>query len=241
MYLDSPQVWSFADAIGVSYNNGVLILVYMKEMEEAGFDFSSLSAAYLSKRFGVKLKVNIRQLLEAREAFRQETARRENRERKRASRERKRRKNVTAEVTEASREMSQKSVTQEKESTSPLDGPFPPGTPNPPIIPPTREREGVTPPKPTDVGFAPGGGKAKKDGVALRRFVKPGVEEVRAYCVERGNRVDAQKFVDYYESNGWRVGRNPMKDWKAAVRTWERNSDGRGDAQKRSDDKVIWR
>ena len=144
-------------------------------------------------------------------------------------------------VAEASREMSQKSVTQEKESTSPLDGPLPPGTPNPPIIPPTRERDGVTPPKPTDVGFAPGGGKAKKDGVALRRFVKPDVVEVRAYCVERGNRVDAQKFVDYYESNGWRVGRNPMKDWKAAVRTWERNSDGRNDAPKRIDGNVVWR
>ena len=71
--------------------------------------------------------------------------------------------------------------------------------------------------------------------------MKPDVEEVRAYCLERGNRVDAQKFVDYYESNGWRVGRNPMKDWKAAVRTWERNSGGGNDAQKRSDDKVVWR
>ena len=110
MYLDSPQVWSFADTIGVSYNNGVLILVYMKEMEEAGFDISFLSAAYLSKRFGVKLKVNIRQLLEEREAFQQETARRENRERKRASRDRKRH----MDFAEASHEMSQKSVTQEK-------------------------------------------------------------------------------------------------------------------------------
>ena len=237
MYLDSPQVWSFADAIGASYNNGALILVYMKEMEEAGFDLSSLSTAYLSKRFCVKLKVNIRQLLEARETFQRETVRRENRERKRVSRDRKRH----MDVAEVSREMSQKSVTQEKESASSLDGPLPPGTPNPPIIPPTREREGFTPPKPTDVGFAPGGGNARKDGVAVRRFVKPGVEEVRAYCLERGNCVDAQKFVDYYESNGWRVGRNPMKDWKAAVRTWERNSDGRNDAPKRSDDKVVWR
>ena len=241
MYLDSPQVFAFAKEIGVSYNNGVLILVYMKETEEAGFDLSSLSVAYLSKRFGVKLKVNIRQLLEAREAFQRETVRRENRERKRASRERRCHKEVTVDVTEVSREMSQKSVTQEKESASPLDGPLPPVTPNPPIIPPTREREGVTPPKPTDVGFAPSGGNTRKDGVSVRRFVKPGVEEVRAYCLERGNSVDAQKFVDYYESNGWRVGRNPMKDWKAAVRTWERNSDGRNDAPKRIDGNVVWR
>ena len=54
------------------------------------------------------------------------------------------------------------------------------------------------------------------------RFAPPTLEEVRAYCRERNNRVDAQRFIDYYTSNGWRVGRNPMKDWKAAVRTWER-------------------
>ena len=55
------------------------------------------------------------------------------------------------------------------------------------------------------------------------RFKKPTIEEVRAYCFERGNNVDAQHWYDYYASNGWRVGKNPMKDWKAAVRTWERN------------------
>lgn len=54
-----------------------------------------------------------------------------------------------------------------------------------------------------------------------KRFVKPTVDEVRAYCAERGNRVDAQAFVDFYEAKGWKVGSSPMKDWKAAVRTWE--------------------
>jgi len=57
-----------------------------------------------------------------------------------------------------------------------------------------------------------------------KRFTKPTLAEVQAYCAERGNVVDPQKFVDYYEANGWRVGKNPMKDWRAAVRTWERNS-----------------
>ena len=56
-----------------------------------------------------------------------------------------------------------------------------------------------------------------------KRFAAPTVEEVRAYCKERGNSVDAQRFVDYYGANGWKVGKNPMKDWKAAVRTWENN------------------
>lgn len=53
------------------------------------------------------------------------------------------------------------------------------------------------------------------------RFVPPTVEEVRAYCQERQNGIDAQRFVDYYASNGWKVGKNAMKDWKASVRTWE--------------------
>jgi len=56
------------------------------------------------------------------------------------------------------------------------------------------------------------------------RFVKPTLDEVKAYCVERKNQVDPSRFIDYYESNGWRVGKNPMKDWKAAVRSWESNS-----------------
>lgn len=59
-------------------------------------------------------------------------------------------------------------------------------------------------------------------------FQKPTVEEVKAYCRERGNSVDAQTFVDFYESKGWLVGRVPMKDWRAAVRTWERNNYGMG-------------
>lgn len=59
---------------------------------------------------------------------------------------------------------------------------------------------------------------------AKTRFVKPTPEEVRAYCQERGNTIDPEYFCDYYESVGWVVGKNrPMKDWKAAVRTWERN------------------
>ena len=56
-----------------------------------------------------------------------------------------------------------------------------------------------------------------------RRFVKPTIEEVQAYCKERNNNVDAQRWFDFYESKGWKVGKNPMKDWKASIRTWERN------------------
>lgn len=56
------------------------------------------------------------------------------------------------------------------------------------------------------------------------RFVKPTLEEVKTYCRERMNMVDAEKFMNYYESNGWKVGKNPMKDWKAAIRTWEKST-----------------
>lgn len=53
------------------------------------------------------------------------------------------------------------------------------------------------------------------------RFIKPSVEEVDAYVKEKGYHIDAQKFVNYYESKGWVVGKSPMKDWKAACRNWE--------------------
>ena len=59
-----------------------------------------------------------------------------------------------------------------------------------------------------------------------KTFYTPSVDDVKAYCAERNNSVDAEKFVDYYSSNGWMVGKNKMKDWKAAVRTWEKNQYG---------------
>ena len=60
-----------------------------------------------------------------------------------------------------------------------------------------------------------------------KRFQKPTAEEIDAYCKERGNGIDARKFYDFYESKGWVVGKSPMKDWKAAVRTWEQRDDFR--------------
>ena len=57
---------------------------------------------------------------------------------------------------------------------------------------------------------------------ARKRSSTPSVDEVREYCFERGNGVDAETFVDFYASKGWKVGNAPMKDWKAAVRTWEK-------------------
>ena len=74
-----------------------------------------------------------------------------------------------------------------------------------------------------------------------RRFAPPSLQDVQAYCTERQNTVNPEHFIDHYTANGWKVGKNPMKDWKAAVRTWEKNHathqkpDTRSRAQRHSD------
>ena len=62
-------------------------------------------------------------------------------------------------------------------------------------------------------------------GISKKKFVKPTVAEVRAYCLEKCYNVDADNFVDYYDSNGWKVGKSAMKDWKACVRRWAKNAE----------------
>lgn len=60
-------------------------------------------------------------------------------------------------------------------------------------------------------------------GPNTKKFKKPTIEEIKNYCEERQNNINPQTFIDYYESNGWKVGKNSMKDWKATIRYWERN------------------
>jgi hypothetical protein len=66
----------------------------------------------------------------------------------------------------------------------------------------------------------------KVDKPPKTKFIKPTLEEISLYCQERKNNIDAERFFDYYETNGWMAGKNKMKDWKAAVRNWERNQKG---------------
>ena len=76
-----------------------------------------------------------------------------------------------------------------------------------------------------------------------KRFSPPSFDDVKSYCLERENGVDPQAFVDWYTSNGWKVGKNPMKDWKAAVRTWERrdaNGGYRSAGENKPADKRTW-
>ena len=54
-----------------------------------------------------------------------------------------------------------------------------------------------------------------------KRFSPPTVQEVKEYCSERGNHINPEKFVSFYQSKGWKIGNSPMKDWKSAIRTWE--------------------
>jgi hypothetical protein len=77
----------------------------------------------------------------------------------------------------------------------------------------------------------------KQDLIKHKTFVRPSIEEISRYCQERKNKVDPEKWLDYYIANGFRVGRNAMKDWKASVRLWERNgftngNGGNGDHHK---------
>lgn len=65
-------------------------------------------------------------------------------------------------------------------------------------------------------------GKDNSIGAKRSRFTPPTTEEIQAYCNEKHYNVNPEHFIDYYESNGWKVGRNSMKDWKAAVRNWAR-------------------
>lgn len=67
--------------------------------------------------------------------------------------------------------------------------------------------------------------KSKPKKETQKRFIKPTVWQVAEYCQERKNKVDFEKWIDYYMSNGWKVGKNSMRNWKAAVRTWERNDE----------------
>lgn len=78
-----------------------------------------------------------------------------------------------------------------------------------------------------DVAFAVDNAFAVADDKPPRaaRFTPPTVEEVLAYCKERRNSIDPQRFVDFYSSKGWKIGNSTMKDWRAAVRTWEARED----------------
>ena len=72
-----------------------------------------------------------------------------------------------------------------------------------------------------------------------KRFIKPTLEEVKQYCKERNNKINAEYFIDYYEANGWKVGKNSMKDWKAAIRNWERRENTTTNTKKPIREEIV--
>ena len=76
--------------------------------------------------------------------------------------------------------------------------------------------------------------RKKENLIKEKRFSKPTIAEIRDYCSERNNGVSAERFFDFYESKGWKVGNTPMKDWRAAVRTWERKNGVQSGSYERS-------
>jgi uncharacterized protein YdaU (DUF1376 family) len=87
--------------------------------------------------------------------------------------------------------------------------------------------------------------RSKAKARARAPFKPPSLADVKAFCEERHNQVDPEQWVNYYTSNGWRVGRNPMKNWQSAVKSWEGNGlnhanrTGRNRAQQRQDDNLA--
>jgi len=70
--------------------------------------------------------------------------------------------------------------------------------------------------------------ETKEDTNKVKRkgFIKPSVSDVMEYCQSNGHSINAEQFVDFYTANGWKVGKNSMKDWKATIRNWERRDKG---------------
>lgn len=78
---------------------------------------------------------------------------------------------------------------------------------------------------------------SKKEINKERKFKPPTLEEVKAYCLERQNGIDAENFIDFYESKGWMIGKSKMKSWEAAIRTWEKNKKNN---QQKEDIRPYW-
>ena len=82
-------------------------------------------------------------------------------------------------------------------------------------------------------------GAANRPTTTRQRFQPPSVDDVKLYADEKGFTINPEAFVDYYTANGWKVGKNPMKDWRAAVRTWVRKEKENGRTSNSNRDNYI--
>lgn len=139
--------------------------------------------------------------------------------------------NLSAKCPSANGHLSEKCPQNVQGTSADGDGqggsPLPLSPVSPPPKPPSPFPPDPIPGEDSNGGFTGGSDKGQEekspDFFAPKRFIPPTAEQVAAYCRERGNGVDASAFVSFYESKGWMIGKNRMKDWRAAVRTWERN------------------
>jgi len=114
---------------------------------------------------------------------------------------------------------------RERKRMAPSSPPSP--TPLSPLLSPQEKESEVTPPVLLR-NTAPEGGRSSKGNSGKKHFVKPTIEELRAYALEIDYNLRVEAFMDYYDGNGWMVGKNHMKDWKATVRQWKRRDEERG-------------
>lgn len=206
--LMNTAITKMSETLDVDYPTAVGLFMLFRELDKTG-ELDTLNTdrllsklGYLSQQTSRKLSQKKREeMCEILRETEREIKRENDRERQREYYERKRRS---------------------------LSSPLSPIPSLPPIIPPEKEREN-DPPRPTDEtpkGVAP----TKNDTMTLSRkvFKKPTRDEVAAYALEIDYNLDTDAFMDFYTANGWKAGKNPMRDWKATVRNWQRRDKERG-------------
>ena len=188
----------FAEALSLPLSYAIAVVDQLRELERRRGSLEGVSDEYLARHLEeAPRKFKGKGIVDKYKVFEEANKRELGAERVKRCRNRK--------CNDDETKVKRCNVTEKEESGSPLNGPSPPVTPVSPIIPSPREEKAPV--------------KGRK---ARKAFTKPTVDEVLAYCLERKNGIDPQSFLDHYDSNGWMVGRTPMQDWKAAVRTWER-------------------
>lgn len=200
----------FMAETGLSLIEAVGMIDQLHELEKDGKNLDEISDNYLATYLRESVKRVSTMMLNVRY----------NEYKTRVKREINREYNVRLRVRKKSHDAREKNLTERERSapSSPSLSPIPPIIP---LISPEERESGNAPLSLRD--RPPEGAHTPKN-----RFFPPTVGEVQDYLDEKGYKdIDAQRFVDFYESKGWMVGKNPMKDWRAAVRTWRRRSDTR--------------
>lgn len=146
---------------------------------------------------------------------------------------------IRADIDEANADY-QRDVENGRKGGRPKGKEKPPVTGPDPPVPTVREGDGEEEREGEREAEEEGEGIQAVKPPACRRFIPPSAEEVKQYCREQGYSVDAERFVDHYESNGWMVGRNKMKNWKASVRNWSRKEKVNGEHYGKTEADSVW-